>query len=203
VSLANYSGGNNNSVIVTASASRELPFSSFLTGEGATVSVYAQASYEEGVTFTSCLIATDEDDDGAITIGGSSVLTAGCGMAALSTSESSITVNGNPDIDAGWILSKGGIDDWLKTNTDDDIHEYMNGLYDPFEDFSPPNPAESRSHGPTRALRAGPRRRQPSLLRLRPSIPTGGARTPTARRATITQAPSRIRPLQVRKTMLP
>jgi Flp pilus assembly protein TadG len=144
VNLANYAGGTNNSVIVSSSASRELPFSSFLTGEGATVSAYAQASYEEGVTFTSCLIATDEDDDGAITIGGSSVLTAGCGMAALSTSDESIIVNGDPDIDAGWILSKGGIDDWLKNNTDDDIHEYMDGLYDPFKDLSPPNPAESQ-----------------------------------------------------------
>jgi Flp pilus assembly protein TadG len=144
ITLADYAGGNNNSVIVSASATRQLPLSSFLTGNAATVSAYAQASYQEGVTFTSCLIATDEDDDGAITIGGNSVLTAGCGMAALSDSEQAITVDGNPEIDAGWILAKGGIDDWLKTNTDDEIHEYMEGLYDPFEDLSPPRPSESQ-----------------------------------------------------------
>jgi Flp pilus assembly protein TadG len=143
VGLANYAGGTNNSVTVSASATRQLPFSSFLTGEGATVSAYAQASYEEGNTFTSCIIAVDEDADGAITIGGSSVLTAGCGMAALSTSDEAITVNGNPEVDAGWILSAGGIDDWLSDNTDDVINEYMNGLYDPFAELSPPQPSES------------------------------------------------------------
>jgi Flp pilus assembly protein TadG len=144
VQLANYAGGSNNSVMVTASATQLLPFSNFVMGRATTVTAYAQASFEEGVTFTSCLIATDDDESGAITIGGSSVLTAGCGMAALSTSATSITVNGNPEIDAGWILSKGGIDDWLKTNTDDEIREYMNGLTDPFADLEPPQPASSQ-----------------------------------------------------------
>jgi hypothetical protein len=143
VTRANYAGGNNNSVIVSASASKRLPFSSFLTGKAATISVFAQASFQEGKTYTSCLIAVDEDADGAITIGGNSVLTASCGLAALSTSENSITVDGNPTIDAGWVLSAGGIDDWFKTSTDDTILEHLEGLYDPFKDLSPPAPAES------------------------------------------------------------
>lgn len=144
IGLANYAGGTNNSVTVTASATRTLPFSSFLTGSGATIVAYAQASYEEGRNFTSCIIATDDDADGAITISGNSVLTAGCGMAALSNSDQSIVVNGNPDIKAGWILSKGGIDDWLNVHTDDEIHEHLSGLYDPFAKLSPPNPTESQ-----------------------------------------------------------
>jgi Flp pilus assembly protein TadG len=144
IGLANFSGGTNNSVAVSGSATRQLPFSSFLTGESATITAYAQASFAQGVSFTSCLIAVDEDADGAITLGGSSVLTAGCGMAALSDSDSAITVNGNPDVDAGWILARGGIDDWLSTHTDDEIHEHLSGLYDPFEELSPPNPAESQ-----------------------------------------------------------
>lgn len=143
VMSANYAGGTNNSVIVSASASKELPFSSFLTGKAARVSVFAQASFQEGKTYTSCLIAVDDDADGAITIGGNSILTASCGLAALSTSENSITVNGNPTIDAGWILSAGGIDDWFKTNTDDTVLEHLDGLYDPFKNLSPPAPTES------------------------------------------------------------
>ena len=144
IGLANYSGGTNNSVAVSGSATRQLPFSSFLTGSSATITAYAQASFAQGVSFTSCLIAVDEDADGAITLAGNSVLTAGCGMAALSDSDTAITVSGNPDVDAGWILARGGIDDWLEANTDDEIHEHLDGLYDPYADLSPPNPVESQ-----------------------------------------------------------
>lgn len=145
INLANYSGGSNNSVTVSARATKPLPFSSFLTGNATTVSVYSQAAYTEGKTFTSCLIAVDEDDSGAITIGGASVMTAGCGIAALSNSPSSIIVNGNPQINAGWVLSRGGIDDWFNAHTQDEIHEYMEGLKDPFSSLSPPNPVESQT----------------------------------------------------------
>ena len=145
VQLANYAGGTDNSVAVFVTASKKLPFSHFLTGQSANVYAYAQASFEEGETFTSCLIATDEDDMGAVTIGGSSVLTASCGIAALSTDELAIRVDGNPTVDAGWILSAGGVDDWLKENTDDVILENMEGLYDPYKELEPPSPAESQT----------------------------------------------------------
>lgn len=144
VRLANYAGGSNNSVIVAASASRGLPFSSMITGDSVTISVFAQASFAEGTSFTSCLIAVDEDEDGAITIGGNASLTASCGMAALSTDGNAVIANGNPTVDAGWILAAGGIDDWFDTNTDDIIIENMQGLFDPFESLSPPNPTESQ-----------------------------------------------------------
>ncbi|MEL1250220.1 TadE/TadG family type IV pilus assembly protein [Aurantiacibacter gilvus] len=144
IQLANFAGGTDNSVAVSATATKELPFTSFLTGEAATIYAYAQATFEEGTTFTSCLIALDDDDAGAITIGGSSVLTASCGLAALSTDDMSITVNGDPTVDAGWILSAGGVDEWFYTNTDDVILEYMDGLYDPFASLSPPNPTASQ-----------------------------------------------------------
>lgn len=144
IRLADFAGGTANSVAVSATASQMLPFTGFLTNRAATVYAYAQASFEEGATFTSCLIATDADDEGAVTIGGSAVLTASCGMAALSTDDLSIKVDGSPEVEAGWILSAGGVDDWLKTNTDDVIMEYMSGLYDPFAELSPPNPTESQ-----------------------------------------------------------
>ena len=145
VQLANFAGGSNNSVAVTATATRALPFSSFLTGESATIWAYAQASFEEGITLTSCLIAVDEDDEGAITVGGSSILTASCGMSALSSDDLAIRVNGNPTVDAGWIVARGGIDPWFSENTDDIILPYADGLFDPFENLSPPEPAESRT----------------------------------------------------------
>ncbi|MCT2557997.1 pilus assembly protein [Tsuneonella sp. YG55] len=144
VGLVNYSGGVKNSVTVSATATRSLPFSSLLTGKAATIGVFAQASFKEGASFTSCLTAVSEDAEGAINIGGNSVLTAACGMAALSKSDRAITVSGNPTIDAGWILAAGGIDDWFRTNTDDIIMERLEGLYDPFKALSPPNPAETQ-----------------------------------------------------------
>ncbi|MFZ9396347.1 MAG: pilus assembly protein TadG-related protein [Erythrobacter sp.] len=144
VALADYAGGDDNSVAVSATARRTLPFSSFITGEGVTIRAYAQASFEDGATYTSCLVAVDEDDDGAITIGGNAVLTANCGLAALSTSDEAVTVNGSPTIDAGWILAAGGIDDWFNENTDDTVLEYLDGLKDPFEGVEPPNPVESQ-----------------------------------------------------------
>ncbi|MBB3861214.1 Flp pilus assembly protein TadG [Novosphingobium hassiacum] len=144
VALSNFDGGANNSVSVTASVTATLPFSNFLTGKATTVSTQARAAFTSGASFTSCLLALDEDTSGAVTLGGTSVVTARCGIAALSTSESSILVNGNPDIDAGWILSKGGIDDWFASHTDDEVHEYLEGLYDPFKDLSAPNPSASQ-----------------------------------------------------------
>lgn len=144
VTLTNFAGGSDNSVSVRASVQDTLPFSSFLTGKGTTVTASAQAAYTSGASFTSCLLALDEDESGAVTIGGSSVLKAKCGIAALSTSESSIVVDGNPDIDAGWVLSRGGIDDWFNLHTDDEVHDYLEGLFDPYANLSPPNPAESQ-----------------------------------------------------------
>ena len=144
VSLADYAGGTDNSVAVSVTAGRILPFTNFLTGGETDIYAYAQASFEEGVEFTSCLTALDEDEEGAITIGGSSILTASCGLAALSTDSTAIKVNGNPEVDAGWILAAGGVDEWLKENTDDVIIENMEGLKDPFEGIEPPNPSESQ-----------------------------------------------------------
>jgi hypothetical protein len=46
VELANYAGGNNNSVAVSATASKSLPFSNLVTGEQATIYAYAQATFE-------------------------------------------------------------------------------------------------------------------------------------------------------------
>jgi Flp pilus assembly protein TadG len=148
VALANYGGGANNSVVVRVSASRSLPFSSFLTGRAATVTVTAQASFEAGSTFTSCLLATNGTESGAVTIGGNARVTARCGIAALSTSPDSIVVNGEPNIDPGWVVSAGGIDDWFN-DTDAAVHEYIKELVDPFKNLVPPNNATPRTYACT------------------------------------------------------
>jgi Flp pilus assembly protein TadG len=155
VGLALYSGGvkqddgsfKQNSVTVHATVSHLLPFTGFLIGAAPQIYAYAQAAYEEGTEFTSCLVAVDEHTEGAIIVGGNTVLTAGCGMMALSDAPEAITVDGNPTVDLGKIISAGGIDDWFKENTDDVILENQTGLFDPFKTLQPPNPVESRGAG--------------------------------------------------------
>lgn len=89
-------------------------------------------------------MALDEDDDGAVTIGGNSIVTAKCGIMSMSKSDTSIIVPGNPDIDPGWVVSAGGIDDWFNVNTTAEIKEYVEGLRDPFKDLTPPEDSTPR-----------------------------------------------------------
>ena len=57
VVLADYAGGDDNSVIVSATATANLPFSNFLTGRSTTIRVSSQAQFEEGGSYT-CLLYT-------------------------------------------------------------------------------------------------------------------------------------------------
>lgn len=168
VRLVDYNGGDDNSVVVTVTASKSLPFSSFITGDTAEVAVYAQASFTDGKKFTACLIATDEDDSGSITIGGNATLTAACGLAALSTSDSSIVINGSPTVEPGWVVSAGGIDDWLSEYSDAEIREYMSGLTDPFANLTTPtpspNPALSYACIPASTTTTGDRRTRSDMI---------------------------------------
>jgi Flp pilus assembly protein TadG len=52
VQLADYNGGSQNSVLVTASATRQLPFSSYLTGSATTIAVSAKAVVDGGTVYT-------------------------------------------------------------------------------------------------------------------------------------------------------
>ena len=140
VTLANYNNGNSNSVVVSAHAAKALPFSSMLTGNTTTVSVFAQASFTDGNDYTACLYGLGSSGVD-ITIGGNATLGGRCGLAALSTSANSIRINGNPTLDPGWVISAGGIDSWLAQHTDAEIHEYYTGLSDPFASLTTPVPS--------------------------------------------------------------
>ncbi|PKB25499.1 putative Flp pilus-assembly TadE/G-like protein [Novosphingobium kunmingense] len=127
-----------NSVVVSFSASKKLPFSSFLTQKGVTISARAQAVYQQGRSFTSCLIAVDPETRGAITIGGNAYIVTGCGAAALSDNEESVIKNGNAVFEVGWIVSQGGID----SDFDDgktELWENQTDLSDPFAKLTPPD----------------------------------------------------------------
>lgn len=146
---ANFAGGTNNSVVVQVSASRRLPFSGIFLDSPATIYASSQATFKQATNYTSCIVATNEHDSGAITLGGSATVSVSCGIAALSDSPTAITVNGNPDIDAGYFVTAGGVDDWIKQNTDDEIFEHVEGLTNPFKDLTPPDNSTPRTYACT------------------------------------------------------
>ncbi len=94
VTLQNYNGGVLNSVVVTATASRVLPFSGIVLDQPAVVRASAQATFAEGTGSTSstttvpavtgCLVALDPTAQGALTIGGTADGSVNCGGVALS-----------------------------------------------------------------------------------------------------------------------
>ncbi|MBS0477046.1 MAG: hypothetical protein JSR28_18095 [Proteobacteria bacterium] len=139
IATAPWPVGNNqdNSVIVTVSGTKRLPFSSFLTNSGVTIAARSQATYQAGRTFTSCLIAVDPHTKGAITIGGNAYVVAGCGAAALSDSPDAVIKNGGAVFDVGWIVSAGGIDSGFDDGKTQ-IYENQTGLQDPFANLTPP-----------------------------------------------------------------
>lgn len=162
--LANFADGTNNSVVVQVSATKRLPFTGMFMSKPATVSSTSQATYQQATNFTSCLVATNEHDSGAITLGGSATVGVSCGIAALSDSPTAILVNGNPDVDAGFLVTAGGVDEWLKDNTDDEIYENVDGLTDPFADLTPPDNPTPRSYACTTSGKGGSKVTTASLL---------------------------------------
>src|SRR6185503_19901779 len=94
------------SVVVTATATEALPFSSFITGKSTTIQAYSQASFAAGGTYSACLIATGSSGT-TLQIGGSAVVTAHCGMAALSCSDDAINIDGSATVVADSIATCG------------------------------------------------------------------------------------------------
>ena len=148
ISLEDYAGQTNNSVKVSLSATRELPFSKLLMRSGATITVSAQAAFEKANAFTACLIAVDPSTRGAITFAGNAYVIARCGVAALSNNADAIIQSGSGTFNVGYLVSAGGIDDALAGTFTDPAtglpytnlaFEGQQGLVDPFGSLTPPN----------------------------------------------------------------
>jgi Flp pilus assembly protein TadG len=144
VQLADYNGGTQNSVLVSASATRSLPFSSYITGSSTKISAVARAVVEGGTIFTTCMLAVDPDADGAFTLGGSVSGSAACGSGALSDSDNAMVKNGNSGANLGYEVSGGGIDSGFASNGT--IHANVDGLSDPFKDLTPPDSPTAQTY---------------------------------------------------------
>lgn len=143
IRIVDYAGGSNNSVLVSASVTHTLPFSSFLTGGGVTVSASAQASFAEGASYTACLISLAKDGEGTI-IGGNAEVKAQCGIAALSCSDDAIIVDGSATVETEIIVACGKVD--APEELQDKIVEDVDSLFDAYADLEPPTNDTSRTY---------------------------------------------------------
>ncbi|WP_336986436.1 pilus assembly protein TadG-related protein [Altererythrobacter aquiaggeris] len=106
IEKAGYDGGTDNSVIVTATASKRLPFSSFIMGGAATIRATAQASFKEGASYNACLITLKEDGT-SFEVGGSANVNANCGLGALSCDDDAILIDGSATVTTTSIATCG------------------------------------------------------------------------------------------------
>ena len=143
IEIADFAGGTDNSVVVTATATRLLPFSSFLTGSAATVRATAQASFAEGLNYNACLIALTDEGTGT-TIGGNATVRAQCGLAALSCSDDAIVIDGSASVTTDSIATCGTVS--VPEENEDVTAEGVRGLEDIYADLVPPTNNTNRSY---------------------------------------------------------
>ncbi len=161
VVIENYNGGTLNSVLVSASATRQLPFSSFLTARSTTVAVGARATFAAGApgspgtpttipAISACMVSLDPSSSGAFTIGGNSSGTVSCGGATLSTHPSAaIEENGDGGGNAavssqaqfGTLSAAGGIEGTLLNNVNNvagNLRTGQTGMTNPYAGITTP-----------------------------------------------------------------
>lgn len=139
VTLSNYNGGTSNAVKVYATASKSLPFSRFLTGRSATVSVSAKATFSVASSYNACILSVNPTENRSAIFGNAITGGTDCGVGALSTGTQAIVETGDSEVALGDIISAGGIEDTFSNNGT--IHEFVDGLSDPYEGSVAPSSA--------------------------------------------------------------
>ncbi len=143
ITLADYAGGSDNSVVVVATASKKLPFSGFMTNNSATIRVRAQATFAAGGDYNACLVALAEES-GVLDIGGNATVKARCGLAALSCEEDAVVIDGSATVVTDSIATCGTAD--VPEGNEDVVTEGIQGLEDIYKDLTPPDNPVDRSY---------------------------------------------------------
>ncbi len=141
VSLGDYNDGSNNAVRVTASATKALPFSNMLTGNAATVSVTAMATFSVAATYNTCILAVNPVENRSAVFGNAITGGSDCGVGALSDGTQAIVETGDSEVALGDIISAGGVEETFSNNGT--IHENVTGLSDPYASLIAPTPTGS------------------------------------------------------------
>ena len=143
ISLAGYNNGNFNSVTVRASATKMLPFSSFLTARNVTVRTYSQAAFAQGKNYSACLISVG-DHGTTFTVGGNATVDAKCGLAALSCSDDALVIDGSATVTTDSIATCGTAS--VPASNEGVVSEHVSGLRDAFADLVPPTNNTPRTY---------------------------------------------------------
>ena len=139
-SLADWGTGTQNSVIVRAEVVADLPFASFVMGRSTTIRVNAQATFERTDEYTACLMALHPTAGSAMWFNGGPSVDAACGVASLSTSDTSIRTNGSSGAqNINTVASAGGIDDGMGAFANASTIENFDGLNNPYSGLTPPD----------------------------------------------------------------
>ncbi|MXO59633.1 pilus assembly protein [Altererythrobacter salegens] len=147
IQLGSYGGGTNNSVIVSARATKELPFTGFIVGKAMTVFATAQATYAEGGTYQACLMALKKNVDQTFVVGGSATVNASCGLGALSCEDDAIKITVDPNdptkkgVTTDSIVACGTVD--VPTYLESKVTEGATGLSNPFENLPTPTSTDN------------------------------------------------------------
>jgi Flp pilus assembly protein TadG len=138
IGLANYSTGTNNSVLVTSTATKSLPFSALITNEATTVAVRAQAVWSGGVDFHACMLALNKTASQAFKFGGSVSGSSACGAGTLSNnSNMAMKELGDNSVPLGTAVAAGQVDPTFSNNGT--IYQNQEGLENPYEELEPPS----------------------------------------------------------------
>lgn len=143
ITLADYAGGSDNSVIVTASATKALPFSSIVMHRAASIRVRAQASFRDGSSYNACLVALAEES-GVLDIGGNATVNARCGLAALSCEDDAVVIDGSATVVTDSIATCGTAS--VPEENEGVVTEGVQGLEDIYADLSPPDNPTAESY---------------------------------------------------------
>ena len=143
IQLGSYGSGTNNSIIVSSSVSKKLPFSGYLIDKPLIVTASAQATFKQGGTYFACLMALKEGEGSTFTVGGNATVNASCGLGALSCEDNAISIGGSSDVNTDSIVTCGTAD--VPSDLQDKVTEYASGISNPFAALPTPVPTNTAS----------------------------------------------------------
>ncbi|XUU60029.1 pilus assembly protein TadG-related protein [Erythrobacter sp. HA6-11] len=145
-SLEDYLSGTQNSVVVTASVTGALPFSNFVMGRAATVSVRSQAIWESEAAYNPCILAVKPSGSRGVWFNGGPNVNAACGVGAVSNGNNAVEISGNSGVyNVGFVITAGSVRDQHGGFASAEVVENSEGVFDPFEELTPPDNPISRT----------------------------------------------------------
>jgi Flp pilus assembly protein TadG len=151
VTLANYDGGTDNSVLVSATISRDLTFTSLLLNRPAVITARAQAAFAEGGTYQACLFAVSNEQTTTFSVGGNATVIANCGLGALSCggkpdadgnpTPAAIVIDGSAEVETTSIVTCGTAT--VPPENQGAVQQHVSGLEDLYADVPIPQPNDS------------------------------------------------------------